>query len=94
MFDPAMVLVASHLLCGPAREQGHDVKLIPVQFVWPFVKSNKNDFLDAEAIAETVSRQNMSFVPIKTHDQLDLQPSTASAVVSLHDELPYCELSC
>ena len=39
----------------------------------PFVKSNKNDFLDAEAIAEAVDRQNMRFVPIKTDDQLDLQ---------------------
>jgi transposase len=37
------------------------------------VKSNKNDFLDAEAIAEAVDRQNMRFVPIKTDDQLDLQ---------------------
>src|SRR6202007_632756 len=55
------------------REQGHDVKLIPAQFVKPFVKSNKNDFLDAEAIAEAVDRQNMRFVPIKTDDQLDLQ---------------------
>src|ERR1700751_3708409 len=34
------------------REQGHDVKLNPAQFVKPFVKSNKNDFIDAEAIAE------------------------------------------
>jgi transposase len=41
--------------------------------VKPFVKSNKNDFLDAEAIAEAVDRQNMRFVPIKTDDQLDLQ---------------------
>jgi len=49
------------------------VKLIPTQFVKPFVKSNKNDFLDAEAIAEAVDRQNMRFVPIKTNDQLDLQ---------------------
>jgi hypothetical protein len=49
------------------------VKLIPAQFVKPFVKSNKNDFLDAEAIAEAVDRQNMRFVPIKTDDQLDLQ---------------------
>jgi transposase len=49
------------------------VKLIPAQFVRPFVKSNKNDFLDAEAIAEAVDRQNMRFVPIKTDDQLDLQ---------------------
>jgi transposase len=38
-----------------------------------FVKSNKNDFLDAEAIAGAVDRQNMRFVPIKTDDQLDLQ---------------------
>jgi transposase len=49
------------------------VKLIPAQFVKPFVKSNKNDFLDAEAIAEAVDRHNMRFVPIKTDDQLDLQ---------------------
>jgi transposase len=47
--------------------------LIPAQFVKPFVKSNKNDFIDAEAIAEAVERKNMRFVPIKTDDQLDLQ---------------------
>jgi transposase len=41
--------------------------------VKPFVKSNKNDYLDAEAIAEAVQRDNMRFVPIKTDDQLDLQ---------------------
>jgi transposase len=54
-------------------EEGHDVKLISAQFVRPFVKSNKNDFLDAEAIAKAVDRQNMRFVPIKTDDQPDLQ---------------------
>src|SRR3982074_3276944 len=59
----------AHFLGRALREQGHDVKLIPAQFV----KSNKNDFLDAEAIAEAVDRQNMRFVPIKTDDQLDLQ---------------------
>src|SRR5438270_8215363 len=63
----------AHFLGRALREQGHDVKLIPAQFVRPFVKSNKNDFLDAEAIAEAVDRQNMRFVPIKTDDQLDLQ---------------------
>jgi transposase len=63
----------AHFLGRVLREQGHDVKLIPAQFVKPFVKSNKNDFLDAEAIAEAVERQNMRFVPIKTDDQLDLQ---------------------
>jgi len=63
----------AHFLGRALREQGHDVKLIPAQFVKPYVKSNKNDFLDAEAIAEAVDRQNMRFVPIKTDDQLDLQ---------------------
>src|SRR5207302_5577816 len=38
----------AHFLGRALREQGHDVKLIPAQFVRPFVKSNKNDFLDAE----------------------------------------------
>jgi len=41
--------------------------------VKPFVRSNKNDFVDAEAIAEAVGRKNMRFIPIKTDDQLDLQ---------------------
>src|SRR3981189_1002606 len=59
----------AHFLGRALREQGHDVKLIPAKVG----KSNKNDFLDAEAIAEAVDRQNMRFVPIKTDDQLDLQ---------------------
>src|ERR1700729_4346682 len=63
----------AHFLGRALRKQGHDVKLIPAQFVKPFVKSNKNDFIDAEAIAEAVERKNMRFVPIKTDDQLDLQ---------------------
>jgi transposase len=49
----------AHFLGRSLLEQGHDVKLIPAQFVKPFVKPNKNDFLDAEAIAEAVDRQNM-----------------------------------
>jgi transposase len=63
----------SHFLGRALSQQGHDVRLIPAQFVKPFLKSNKNDFLDAEAIAEAVERENMRFVPIKTDDQLDLQ---------------------
>ena len=63
----------AHFLGRALREQGHDVRLIAGQFVKPFVKSNKNDFVDAEAIAEAVERKNMRFVPIKTDDQLDLQ---------------------
>src|SRR5215471_840174 len=52
----------AHFIGAALRDQGHDVGLIPAQFVKPFVKSNKNDFADAEAIAEAVSRQNMRFV--------------------------------
>jgi transposase len=65
--------VGSHFLGRALREQGHEVRLIPAQFVRPFVKSNKNDYRDAEAIAEAVERENMRFVPIKTEDRLDLQ---------------------
>src|ERR1700722_20043964 len=63
----------AHFIGAALRNQGHDVRLIPAQFVKPFVKSNKNDFVDAESIAEAVERKNMRFVPIKTEDQLDLQ---------------------
>lgn len=52
---------------------GHDVRLIPAQFVKPFVKSQKNDYRDAEAIAEAVQRPTMRFVPIKSEEQLDVQ---------------------
>jgi transposase len=63
----------AHFLGRALRKQGHDVRLIAAQFVKPFVKSNKNDFVDAAAIAEAVERKNMRLVPIKTDDQLDLQ---------------------
>jgi transposase len=63
----------SHFVGAALTAQGHEVRLIPAQFVKPFLKSNKNDYLDAEAIAEAVQRPNMRFVPIKTDDQLDLQ---------------------
>jgi transposase len=63
----------AHLLGHQLTEQGHDVRLMPPQYVRPFVKSNKNDFIDAEAIAEAVQRPTMRFVPLKTLEQLDLQ---------------------
>jgi transposase len=63
----------AHFLGARLREQGHDVRLIPAQFIKPYRKSNKNDFLDAEAIAEAVTKENMHFVPIKTQEQLDVQ---------------------
>jgi transposase len=63
----------SHFWGRALREQGHDVRLMPAQYVKPYVKTNKNDFIDAEAIAEAVGRPTMRFVPIKSDDQLDLQ---------------------
>jgi len=48
---------------------GHEVRLMPPQFVKPYVKSQKNDAADAEAICEAVTRPSMRFVPIKTADQ-------------------------
>jgi transposase len=55
---------------------GHDVRLMPPQFVKPYVKSQKNDAADASAIAEAVQRPTMRFVPIKSADQ--------QAVLMLH----------
>ena len=69
----------AHFLGRALRKQGHDVRLIAAQFVKPFVKSNKNDFVDAEAIAEAVERKNMRFVPIKPMTSWICRPSTAFA---------------
>src|SRR5450631_2747502 len=63
----------SHFLARLLQRQGHEVRLIPAQYVKPYVKTNKNDYIDAEAIAEAVGRPTMRFVPIKSDDQLDLQ---------------------
>jgi len=52
---------------------GHEVRLISPQFVKPYVKSNKNDRNDAEAICEAVGRPSMRFVPQKSSEQLALQ---------------------
>ena len=63
----------AHFMGAALREQGHEVRLIPAQFVKPYRKSNKNDFIDAESIAEAVTKENMRFVQIKTQEQLDVQ---------------------
>jgi transposase len=69
--------------CGSAHHwarklegYGHTVKLMAPQFVKPYVKTNKNDMADAEAICEAVSRPNMRFVPMKTIEQ--------QAILSVH----------
>jgi transposase len=63
----------AHHMARKFKEFGHDVKLMAPQFVKPYVKSNKNDSADAEAICEAVQRPNMRFVPGKSVDQQDLQ---------------------
>ena len=55
------------------KAQGHQVKLIAPQYVKPYVKGNKNDYNDAEAIAEAAQRPTMRFVPIKSMAQQDVQ---------------------
>lgn len=55
------------------QSYGYTVKLIPPQFVKPYVKSNKNDANDAEAICEAMSRPGMRFVSVKTAEQQDIQ---------------------
>ncbi len=67
---------SAHFWGRKLREQGHEIKLMAPQFVKPYVKANKTDAADAEAICEAVTRPTMRFVPIKSVDQ--------HAVLSLH----------
>jgi len=67
---------SAHYWARKLGEQGHEVKLMAPQFVKPYVKANKTDAADAEAICEAVTRPTMRFVPIKSVDQ--------HAVLSLH----------
>ena len=62
----------SHHIAREIQPLGHDVRLIPAQYVKPFLKGHKNDYRDAEAIAEAVQRPTMHFVAIKTPEQSDL----------------------
>ena len=67
---------SAHYWARKLQELGHTVKLMAPQFVKPYVKTNKNDAADAEAICEAVARPNMRFVPIKNAEQ--------QAVLSVH----------
>lgn len=63
----------AHYWARKFQAAGHTVRLIAPQFVKPYVKSNKNDMRDAEAICEAVSRPTMRFVPIKQVEHQDMQ---------------------
>jgi len=65
--------VGAHHLSRRLKALGHDARLMPARYVRPYSKGQKNDFRDAEAIAEAVQRPTMKFVATKTADQLDLQ---------------------
>ena len=65
--------VGAHHLARKLTAFGHDARLMPAKYVRPYAKGQKNDFNDAEAIAEAVQRPTMKFVAVKTTDQLDLQ---------------------
>lgn len=63
----------AHYWARTFQKLGHEVKIISPQFVKPYVKSNKNDYVDAEAIAEAATRPSMRFVPIKQVWHQDIQ---------------------
>src|SRR5713101_6240614 len=63
----------AHHLSRKLQALGHDARLMPAKYVRPYSKGEKNDYRDAEAIAEAVQRPTMKFVATKSADQLDLQ---------------------
>src|SRR6476660_7592300 len=65
--------VGAHHLSRKLASLGHDARLMPAKYVRPYSKGQKNDFNDAEAIAEAVQRPTMKFVATKTAEHLDLQ---------------------
>ena len=65
--------LSAHFVSRSLRQLGHEPRIIPAIYVKPFVKGQKNDYNDAEAIAEAALRPNLRTVREKTQDQLDLQ---------------------
>src|SRR5262249_13867111 len=63
----------AHYWARKFRGMGHEIKLMPPQYVKPYVKTNKNDASDAEAICEAVTRPSMRFSSIKSISQQDVQ---------------------
>src|SRR5207247_10223158 len=75
--SPCMVgmeaCLSAHFVSRVLRALGHEPRIIPAIYVKPFVKGQKNDYNDAEAIAEAALRPNLRVVKEKSQDQLDLQ---------------------
>ncbi|MBV8379262.1 MAG: IS110 family transposase [Paucibacter sp.] len=75
----------AHYLARKLVAMGHEVRLISPQYVRPFVKGNKSDFIDAEAICEAASRPTMRFVPPKTEAQQTLSMLHRTRESLVHD---------
>jgi hypothetical protein len=67
--------LSAHFVSRTLRQLGHEPRIIPAIYVKPFVKGQKNDYNDAEAIAEAALRPNLRTVREKSQEQLDLQAS-------------------
>src|SRR4051794_20240637 len=65
--------LSAHFVSRTLRALGHEPRIIPAIYVKPFVKGQKNDYNDAEAVAEAALRPNLRSVREKTQDELDLQ---------------------
>jgi hypothetical protein len=63
--------LSAHFVSRCLRQLGHEPRIIPAIYVKPFLKGQKNDYNDAEAIAEAALRPNLTAVTEKTQDQLD-----------------------
>ena len=79
--------VGAHHLSRKLKALGHDARLMPAKYVRPYSKGQKNDFRDAEAIAEAVQRPTMKLVATKTADQLDLQALDLQALHRVRERL-------
>src|SRR3954464_8009966 len=80
---------AAHYWARELRKLGHEVRLMPPQYVRPYVKTNKHDAADAEAICEAVTRPGMRFVPVKEEGQqallmLHRAPGAGAAAQAAH----------
>jgi hypothetical protein len=87
----------AHHLSRKLQALGHDARLMPAKYVRPYSKGEKNDYRDAEAIAEAAQRPTMKFVATKSADQLDLQALhrvrndwSGSAPASSIRSAPFC----
>lgn len=88
-FEKALPTVVAIEACGGSHHWarllqalGHEVRLIPPQYVKPYVKRGKNDAADAEALCEAMSRPTMRFVPVKTADN-----QAALMLIGMRDRL-------